>query len=431
MARLGATDPSALRRLQATKLVRSIGQGALAVTFTLYLKELGWSAPAIGLLLTAGGLLTAPVGLVVGALSDRVGRKGFVLGFEVITAASAVILTLTAHPAALALLSLIAGFGRNQSGVPGAAAPAEQAWIAVLIRPEARGRVYSNNSALGFFGMAIGSVLAGSIPLVGSWLPGPLAYRPLFALTAATALLNLFWLLSAAGGETSSQQRRAAPAHPLEPANAGSAPASVSQAPASAIDVTAAENGAMLKMALVNSLNGLAIGMTSPLLAYWFSQRFGVGPGALGPVFALTFFATGLASVVTGKITERIGIVRAVVSLRLASVALLVVVPIVPVFWLAALLHIARSALGRGSVGARQALAVSLVRDERRGVASSLNNLSMALPNSLGPGIAGAMLEAGHLGLPFFVAAALQFAYGSLYGALFQRYEPSRRVAAA
>jgi predicted MFS family arabinose efflux permease len=56
-------------------------------------------------------------------------------------------------------------------------------------------------------------------------------------------------------------------------------------------------------------------------------------------------------------------------------------------------------------------------------MASSINQVSMNLPNAAGPGIAGLFLEAGHLTLPFFLAAAMQFLYGTLYGAAFGRYD--------
>ena len=45
-----------IARLQASKVLRSLGQGALLVTFALYLDELGWSATAIGGLLSLGAL---------------------------------------------------------------------------------------------------------------------------------------------------------------------------------------------------------------------------------------------------------------------------------------------------------------------------------------------------------------------------------------
>src|SRR5690606_12146110 len=110
------------------------------------------------------------------------------------------------------------------------------------------------------------------------------------------------------------------------------------------------ENTIMWKMAAINALNGVAIGLTGPLLVYWFNLKFGAGPGELGPVYALTYIITGLASVWTGRLTERMGIVKAVVTVRMASVIILVLVPLMPTFTLAAILHILRSAFGRGSI---------------------------------------------------------------------------------
>src|SRR5690606_29959729 len=170
-------------------------------------------------------------------------------------------------------------------------------------------------------------------------------------------------------------------------------------------------------------MNSMAVSLTSPLLSYWFAAKFGVGPGEIGPVYAVTFFATGMASVLTGRATRRIGIVRSVVAVRLAAVLVLLVFPFVPYFWMAAILHVLRSALNRGTQGARQALSVALVRDERRGFASSINSLSMGLPNSAGPAVAGALLNAGYFSLPFYIAAGAQFLYGILFGRMFQKYD--------
>ncbi len=39
------------RSLLTIRFIRSVGQGALAVDFTLYLRALGWSAPAISAVL--------------------------------------------------------------------------------------------------------------------------------------------------------------------------------------------------------------------------------------------------------------------------------------------------------------------------------------------------------------------------------------------
>ncbi|HVY14955.1 MAG TPA: MFS transporter, partial [Rhodopila sp.] len=67
------------RLLLTVRFIRSIGQGALAVGFTLYLHALGWSAPAISAVLSAALVLGVVLTLIAGPLSDRAGRRRFLL----------------------------------------------------------------------------------------------------------------------------------------------------------------------------------------------------------------------------------------------------------------------------------------------------------------------------------------------------------------
>jgi predicted MFS family arabinose efflux permease len=121
--------------------------------------------------------------------------------------------------------------------------------------------------------------------------------------------------------------------------------------------------------------------------------------------------------------TQRVGLVRSVVWGRSAGVVMLILLPFMPLYPLSSLVYILRSAFNRGTAGARQALVVSAVDDERRGFAVSLNTLSMQLPQSLGPAVAGALIGAGWFATPFLIAAGLQGVYISLYGRLFHPLE--------
>ena len=69
----------------------------------------------------------------------------------------------------------------------------------------------------------------------------------------------------------------------------------------------------------------------------------------------------------------------------------------------------------------RQALVVGLTRD-RRGLAASLQNVSIQIPRAVGPLVAGFMLHAGMLRAPFFAAAVLQASYLVLYARFFRGY---------
>jgi predicted MFS family arabinose efflux permease len=99
------------------------------------------------------------------------------------------------------------------------------------------------------------------------------------------------------------------------------------------------------------------------------------------------------------------------------------ILPAMPFFTAAALVYMVRLATGGGSVGARQAQIISFVDDERRGFATSLNTASFQFPQSIGPAIAGGLLDAGYFAIPFYIAAALQMVYVVAYGRIFGGYE--------
>lgn len=404
----------ATRRLLAARFFRSISQGALVVDLALYLHALGWSGAAIGMALTGGGLVGATLTLVVGVTSDRTRRKPFLLAYEGLTCACALVALSTTRPLLLGAAIVLAGFGRGANGAAGPFSPAEQAWLAEAVRPLRRGFVYSVNTALGFVGMALGAVAASS----PAWLAGTLgaagSFRPLFLIVLLGNAVNLVLVAG------THEERK--PARPLRTCAAEGPRSGPSE-------VRSMENGFLLRLVGMNALNGLAIGLTGPLMAYWFAMKFKAGPGSIGPVMGATFAVTALSAFAMARMTQSLGLVRSVQWGRSAGLALLVVLPILPAYPLAALAFLLRSALNRGTIGARQALVVTAVRDHRRGFAVSLNVLSMMLPMSVGPTVAGALIGAGWFITPFYLAAALQGLYVLLYGRVFRPYERAAREA--
>jgi MFS family permease len=391
------------RRLLAARFWRSLAQGMLVVDLALYLDTLGWSGTRIGIVLGAAGATGAALNLAVGVTSDRVGRKPFLLAYEVLTCACAlVMMTHTSAPWLFPAI-VLAGFGRGGNGAAGPFSPAEQAWLAESVAVSRRGFVYSINTAFGFVGMAIGCAAAGLAPLLAPSLGTGGSYRALFTLVLLGNAVNLVLL------STTAERKRDRVPEQIEPA--------------AATGKRADEDSFLRRLAALNALNGMAIGITGPLIAYWFAMRFHVGPGRIGPVLAATFLATAFSAVVMARLSNRLGLVRPVVWGRTVGVGLLVLLPLMPAYTLAGLAYLLRSAVNRGTIGVRQALVVSVVRDERRGFASSMNALSAQIPMSVGPVIAGAMIGARLFVVPFYVAAALQGLYVLLYGRVFPSYE--------
>lgn len=395
------------RRLLAARFTRSVGQGVLIVDIALYLHVLGWSGAAIGATLSGAGFFAAFGSVSVGLFSDRLWRKPFLLAAEGVTLVCALTLLFVQQWWVLVLAIILAGFGRGQTGSAGPFSPAEQSWLAEAVSPERRGRIYSLNAALGFFGMAIGAALA-MLPAVWRDALGQAgSYVPLFAIVAIGSAVNLWVLFGATESARAAYRRR-------RREQTRQQRGSVQQR---------RENRVLLRLVQMNAANGLSIGLTGPLISYWFALKFNVGPEAIAPIMAFAFACAGIASMLTGRLTDWLGLVRSVVVTRGIGIVLLGVLPLSPFFLVAALIYLLRLAFSGSSLGARQAQVVSLVGDERRGLATSMNAASFQVPQAVGPAIAGALIGAGWFAVPFYAGAALQLAYVSAYGRVFGRWE--------
>lgn len=400
------TWPPAVKLVMAARFGRSVGQGALVVGFTLYLHALGWHAASIGALLSAALLFGVVLTLLVGPASDRLGRKPFLLAYEGVLIASALMALSSSATWVLALGAILGGFGRGANGAAGPFGPLEQAWLAQDLNPSQRAAVFSLNSALGFGGMATGALLAGLPAVWERELPGALAYRPLFLLPLLGSAIGLVLLVRAPDA------RRPAPS-----ATSSSAAGTVHpRAPSAA---RREENRQLLRLALANTLNGFGIGLVAPLMAYWFLRRFGHGPASIGLALGSSFVLAAVGGLIAARVAARVGVVRTVVVMRAAGLALMLATPFVPLFGLAAALWAVRAAFNQGTLGVRQALTMGLTRRHRQGLAATVNNVSIQVPRAVGPAIAGLMLHHGWLTAPFVAAAALQLAYLVAYQRFF------------
>lgn len=396
---IGRLSPTA-RRLIICRAARSIGQGALSADFAFYLAAMHWTTVQMGAVYMASLLFGAVVTLLAGPLSDRLGRKPFLFGYGVAQVAAALAAMLTAQPLCLIVVSVIGAYGRGANGAAGPFGPVEQAWLSDGLPEADFGPVYSLNSAVGFGGMALGSVIAALPPLWQHILPGALRYRPLFLTVLLGALLTIVLLTQMSDVRT---------------------PRVVDAPVMSATQRH--ERGMLLRLMGINTLNGLAIGIIGPFMAFWFHLRFGKGPGVIGPVLALGFIAAGVASLWTGWLTRRLGTALSVVAMRLVGLVLLLTMPFAPTYELAAVCYVMRAAFNQGTSGARQAVGLRLVRSGRRGLAASLNASSMQVPRSLGPVLGGLLLETNWLALPLLLAASLQAVYLALYAAAFRHID--------
>ncbi|TAM87523.1 MAG: MFS transporter [Candidimonas sp.] len=399
--------PRNVRLLIGARAARSVGQGALVAAFTLYLDAIGWSASSIGAVLGSALLFSTLLTAIAGPLSDRGHRRTFLLGYDLVQVLVAFIALTTTTPWLLIGAAVIGGFGRGGNGSAGPFSPVEQAWLAIELPMRRRGGVFSVNSAVGLIGMGAGALLAALPTLWMGHLMNAEDYRLLFLLPLTGAITS-FMLLWAAR-------------EPRVTAHADRDEAS--------LHIHRAENRLLAKLVVANVINGFAIGLVGPLIAYWFAVRFHRGLLEIGPGLAAAFLVSAVGAFTAGALARRHGIMTTVIWMRGLGVLFLFALPLVPWFWLAMLLYVARGAVNRGTSGVRQALAAGLTRAERRGLASSLQNISLQLPRAIGPAVGGLLFHAGYLTLPFLIGAVLQLLYLVLYARFFGSH-PAARVRA-
>ena len=386
--------PAAARLLLAARFTRSVWQGSLVAAFALYLERLHWRGEQIGTLFAVSFLVGAMLSLLVGPLSDRYGYRRLLIGYEAVTGALFVLATCSANPLMIATAAVFGGFGRGANGAPGCFVPAELAWLAAVLSEQQRVTTFSVNTAIGFAGMALGALIGASPDVWGGWLSGAAAFRPLFAMGAVLALVNV-WLLclapSVAGGQPSAAPDDARP------------------------PITGARRNLLVKVSAINACNGIAVGLSGPLIAYWFAARFGVGLLQIGPMMLVCFASAALCALAVRGTAARVAGAAVYIRLQWISLLLMLLMPFAPNFAVAATIWIVKFGLERGSSGAMEAVNVGLAGKGRWGLASGLSVASLAMPRSIGPIMAGHWIAAGEFAVPFLAAGGLQAGYLLLY----------------
>lgn len=436
-----------LRRLQLIAFLRSIGQGFAAVETSLYLRELGWSGAAIGGLFAAAGLFRTLITTFTAELNALLGPKNYLLLYEVLTAAAALLVIVSSGTATLCLAIIVAGFGMGHSGSGGPAAPIERRWLGAFSRKLTI--LFGKHALLGYAGMGFGALIACLTPLLRDWLPDREAYRLLFILPAVCAAAGVALLLSIHGGA----RRRAATAEEANLAASPSSASSPSVKPALSRRMSLLLAGgiillgllilfvggyaefpilsafmpvllflllialAMIRVAggspeemngVMNIVQTVAVTLTSTMSAYWFSERFQVSTSEVGLVIALSYLLAGVLAYALIHASERFGPIKPVVNLQLAGAVCVLLLPLAASFVPAAILYVLCSMFNLGTRGTRYAVINAQPARKQRSRSSRLASFLIRLGAILWPGAFGRLIDEGEHILPFFFAAAIQ-----------------------
>ncbi len=232
-------------------------------------RRLGASPTMIGLLFASFGVTVLAVSLPMGAISDRLGRKGPLVGGLVALAASTVMFAFAEKMPALFAARLVQGAADAVTWVVGFAL------LADLYGPAERGRVMGLVMSGTTFGFMVG-------PTLGGWLYETGGVRVPFlsvAVFAMIAAVGFVWLKIPA--------RHAA--HEVVPVSA------ILRVPAVAV----------CSAAVV--VIGGTIAMVEPVLSLFLASSIHLGPARVGMVFGAGAVASAVLHPITGHLADRWG----------------------------------------------------------------------------------------------------------------------------
>ncbi len=367
--------------LLAARGLRAFGFGFAAVLIGVHLERRGLQAGLIGLTLGVGLAAASLSGLASAGLSSRFGRRRVLAACGVLMAVTGLDLALT-NQSALLVLAGITGMLGAASVDLGPFASVEQAVLAEAVPGTRRNVAFARYSLTGGLFNAAGGLAAA---LATSAQASSAFFLLYAAIGAATAVLPLFMT-----GKVESP---------------AAAPAFGSFRP-------------LAGLAALFALDSLGAGfVANAVIAYWLHVRFGADAATLGPVFAGIAVLQTLSYEVSGRLSNRFGLINTMVFTHLPSNVLLLLVPFSPTLVWAIALLLARYALSQMDVPARQAYVVSIVAPAERAGAVAMTGAVRGVAQSFGAALAGLAIGAAAFALPFFAGGLLKIVYdAALFG---------------
>jgi multidrug resistance protein len=344
--------------------IDSVGYGLVVPVLPLYARTLGVSDFANGFLFATYAIALFASAIPLGILSDRLGRKPFVLFGMFAMAGAFIFYALATSYATLVVARMLDGL---------TAAATWSAALALL------GDRFPEDQMGSKIGWAMGAAAVGGIagPLLGGILSDAFGYRaPFYSIAAACIVGGIAAIFLAEEPRTARSSSFGW--HALRGVYT---------------------NRNVLVACVVTLVTTMGLGLLEPTLPLYFRRTFGMTRTAIGLVFGVTMLFYALASPLAGKISDRVGRRKPIMA-GLALTA--VVTPLIAVFKSVPAVVIMMGLFG-ASIAVFGTPSIPLVTDSlpssgalgegnQYGAAFGLLNFCWSLGYALGPILGGALM---------------------------------------
>lgn len=407
--------------LLAARVFMSAARAFAGILVPIYLALIGYSGLELGILFTVVALASAVLSSSVGLLSDRIGRKPFIVLLPLFAALAAVVFAFSHAAALIFIFAALGSFGRGAgagAGIIGPYQPAEQALLADAVSARNRNNLFGRVAFASSLGALIGTGPLTALPVIIAWLglPAPqgfASYRVSFLIMAAIALIAGLLALPI-------HEARRARQIPQKAADTGTS----KRRKITLFTLSRPSWFVLLRLWATNSINGLAVGFFGPFITYWFFRRYGASPATIGLLFSIINLAAMFANLSAARLAARLGLVRTITISRALQAVLIIPMVLAPNLWLAGGIYLLRMLAQRIGLPLRQSYMLGVISPEERGTVGALSNLPMQGTSAISPVFAGYLFDHVALALPFEIGAILQAINTALFFVFFRKLQP-------
>lgn len=385
-------------------VINGIIFSAWQLFFNFFVLGLGYDKAFLGIVNSLPSVAALFLGLPMGVLSDRIGRRqAMLLGLLVYTLAAGVMITFPTRPIFISM-SLLAGLGNTMFFI------SQSPFLMKVSTPQNRSLLFSLNFGLLTLSGAVGNIFAGQLPaFFGRILQveprSAAAYQAVLIasiLLGATALIPLFLI------KEPSVRRED---HKKEQSPTGR----------SVLRLT-------ILLALPNLIIGFGAAILMPYLNVFFREIYHMPDGPLGILFSLSSILTGIGSILGPALANRMGSkIRAVLITQGSSLIFLALLALSSVWWLAAVGFLLRAMLMNMAAPLYGAFGMEQIPPRAQGTVNSVLSVAWQVGWAVGPYLSGLVQETYGFGPLFITTGACYLAAIILTAVFFYKMDPPIR----
>lgn len=390
-------------------VIDGITYSSWSLFFNYYMLGRGFDREFLGLVTTVNSSAALLLGIPLGLLSDRIGRKrAMLLGVFIYSVGSALQVTVQ-QPALILICGFMVGMGNSLYFLSHAP------FMMKASDEHNRTLLFSLNFGLITLSGAIGSLFAGQLPaMFGNYLNvAPTSYQAYQAVLLVSVLLGSMSLIPLSMLPGRREQTLSEP-------NAGKV-----EKPAFWRVIT---QKITIQLALPNLMIGLGAAILIPYINLFFRDRYGISDQTLGVLFSLSSLLTGLGVLIGPRLAVNLGSkIRAVVVTQAFSLAFLLMMGFIPIFWVAAIAYLLRGALMNMAVPLYSAFAMECVVESERATVNSVKEMAWTVGWTVGPLLSGYIQQRSGFS-PLFVITAILYGSAIFLTQLFFQHSEKRVV---